>query len=539
MLFQLNIPKIGATTLDVSLEVGQTLFVLGANGTGKSSLMQRLNRNHSNSARWISAHRQSWFESESISLSPQQKRQTETSIRDTDVHPTSRWMDHHAAQRANITIYELIEAENVAARAIAKAARAENSELVKELAKKDAPIEVINELLKASNLPIELSLHQDEQVMAAKSGSAPYSIAHLSDGERNALLIAANVLTAKASTLILVDEPERHLHRSIISPLLTQLFKKRKDCAFIISTHDVLLPLDNPSARTLLIRGCSYNGNDVAAWDADLVPSDAEIDEALKADILGSRKKILFVEGTGTGRSLDQPFYSLVFPEVSVIAKSSCRDVEHAVTGVRSAANLHWLRSFGIVDSDGRQTADIEQLKQQGIYAVPAYSVEALYYHPEIQQRVTKRHAAVTGKNPQTMLADAKNAALIALNQHAERMSRKVAEKAIRARVIEQIPGKAAIMAGQPLEIRIDIAAEVSAERARFDAQFRANNLDALIQRYPVRETPALSKIALALGFQDREQYESAVLKLLMDDATAVTFVRSLFGTLWTGITTP
>lgn len=533
----LSIPKASGQPLLVEFNTGEILFVLGANGTGKSSLMHRLNREHHQNARWISAHRQNWFASEAISLSSQQKRQAENSIRSSDTDSTSRWMDHHAGQRANIAIYELIEAENVDARAIAKAARDDNALLVKELVKRDAPIDVINELLKASNLPIELSLHQDEQVMAAKSGGSPYSISRLSDGERNALLIAANVLTAKPGAFILIDEPERHLHRSITSPLLTQLFRKRKDCAFIVSTHDVLLPLDNPMARTVLIRACRYNGNDVVAWDADLVPSGDEIDEEIKADILGSRRKILFVEGTGTGRSLDQPFYSLVFPEMSVIAKSSCRDVERAVAGVRDAANLLRLNAFGIIDSDGRQPADIVELELRGIYAVPAYSVEALYYHHEIQRRIAERHSAVTGENPQKLLGDAKTAAIAALNQCADRLARKVAEKAIAARVIQQIPGKAAIEASKPIEIRVDIAAEVSMERARFSAEVEAGNLDALIQRYPIKETPALSTIAKALGFKGREQYEGAVLRLLMDDDSAVAIVRSLFGALWADMT--
>lgn len=272
MPFLLSIPETGRTPLQVTLATGEILFVLGANGTGKSSLMQRLNKGHAADSRWISAHRQNWFGSESISLSPQQKRQTEQNIRSYDSQSDSRWTDHAAGQRADITVYELVEAENVDARAIAKAVRAEDSQRVDELKKTDPPIRVINELLKASNLPIELSLHDNEQVMASKSGCAPYSIAHLSDGERNALLIAANVLTAKPGTLILVDEPERHLHRSIISPLLTQLFRKRSDCAFIVSTHDVLLPLDNPKARSLLIRGCIYQNTEVVAWDADLFP---------------------------------------------------------------------------------------------------------------------------------------------------------------------------------------------------------------------------------------------------------------------------
>ena len=268
-------------------------------------------------------------------------------------------------------------------------------------------------------------------------------------------------------------------------------------------------------------------------WDADLVLSNVQIDEGLKLDILGARRRILFVEGTENSRSLDQPLYSLVFPEVSVIAKSNCNEVRHAVAGTRAAVDLHCLKAFGIVDSDGHDSADIEQLKQRGIYAVPAYSVEALYYHPEIQRRVAERHATVTGQSAEMLLTNAKTAALQALSQHADRMSRKVAEKAIRAKVIQQIPGKVEIGAGQTIEIRIDTAAEVLAERTRFDARFVANDLDHLIQRYPVRETPALFEIARALGFQDREQYQSAVLKLLMDDASALTYIRSLFGTLW------
>jgi hypothetical protein len=41
-----------------------------------------------------------------------------------------------------------------------------------------------------------------------------------------------------------------------------------------------------------------------------------------------------------------------------------------------------------------------------------------------------------------------------------------------------------------------------------------------------------LDYIAKHLGFQTRNQYESAVRKLLMDDAEALEFVRGLFGAL-------
>jgi hypothetical protein len=107
----------------------------------------------------------------------------------------SRWRDDYSTHRASIAIYDLLDAENVRARNITAAVDESNFDLAKTLAKKDAPIKIINELLRLSNLPIEISLHESEQIMASKSGGQRYSIAELSDGERNALLIAASVLT--------------------------------------------------------------------------------------------------------------------------------------------------------------------------------------------------------------------------------------------------------------------------------------------------------------------------------------------------------
>lgn len=530
MSFAFTIPEPSGSPLTITLDIGQCIFVLGANGTGKSSLMQSFYRAHHGKAQRISAHRQTWFTSSSVTLSPEQKRNTETNISNSDTGTESRWKDDYAAQRANIAIYDLIDAENVRARTITGAVDCGDIDLAKTLSKKDAPIKIINELLRLSNIPVEISVKQNEQVLASKSGSPPYSVAELSDGERNALLIAANVLTVAPGTLLLIDEPERHLHRSIISPLLTLLFDKRPDCAFIVSTHDVMLPLDNPNARTMLIRGCTYNGSTVTSWDADLVPSESNIDEALKKDILGSRRTLIFIEGDD--RSLDQPLYSLVFPNVTVIAKSSCRDVDHAVLGIRSATDLHWLHAFGIVDNDRRTPEDIIRLQSKGIYAVSVYSVESLYYHPEIQRKVAVRHALVTGEDPDILVDAAKNAALAAVSPHVQRLSERAVEKTLRDELDKHWPKQAEISAGKPISIIIDVAATVNEEVDVFKQSIAERNLEKIISRYPIRETPVLTEIARKLGFQTRDQYENAVRRLLMDDAAALEFIKSQFGTL-------
>ncbi|TAL99600.1 MAG: ATP-binding cassette domain-containing protein [Paraburkholderia sp.] len=530
MTFNFTIPTSGNPHLTISLKAGENIFILGANGTGKSSLMQKFYSAHHGKAQRISAHRQTWFASASINLSPAQKRNTENNILNSDVNAESRWKDDYAAHRANIAIYDLIDAENIRARNIATAVDCNNIDLAKTLSKKDAPIKIINELLRLSNIPIEISVKANEQVLASKSGSAPYSVAELSDGERNALLIAASVLTVPTGTLLLIDEPERHLHRSIISPLLTLLFAKRRDCAFVVSTHDVMLPLDNPHARTLLIRGCTYNGSTVTSWDADLVPSESNIDEELKKDILGSRRTLLFIEGQED--SLDLPLYSLIFPNVTVIAKSSCRDVDHAVSGIRGATELHWLRAFGVVDDDRRTLADAARLKEKGVYAVSVYAVESIYYHPEVQKKLAIRHASVTGENAESLIQAAKTAALAAAASHVQRLSERAVEKTLRDELDKQWPKRAEISAGIPINITIDVAATVNQEVAVFNRAIAEEDLEKIIARYPVRETPMLTEITRKLGFQTRDQYEGAVRRLLIDDAATLEFLKSLFGSL-------
>lgn len=530
MPFELSVPLISGQPLNFTVDVGQVLYVLGANGTGKSSLLQRFYSNHRQNGRRISAHRQTWFQSNAITLSAHQKKSTETDMLHSDASPESRWMDSYSAQRASIAIYDLVDAENVRARSIAGAVDNKDMNLAVELSKKDAPIKIINELLRLSNIPIEISVRESEQVMASRNGGPQYSISELSDGERNALLIAASVLTCKPGSILFIDEPERHLHRSIISPLLTLLFSKRADCAFVISTHDVMLPLDNPEARTLLIRGCTYQNSNVANWDADLLEASDEIDDQLKQDVLGSRRKLLFVEGTES--SLDKPLYSLLFPQVSVIPKSSCRDVEHAVSSIRDAHGLHWLRAFGVVDNDRRPESVIAELKEKGVYAVPVYAVESIYYHAEVLERLAIRQHELTGADAGQLLGQARAAAIDSIRPHIQRLSERVVEASIRQSLMSKLPKRSDIAQAQPINITIDVPGIVAEEVARLTQACDDGDLGTIIARYPVRETSALREIAVRLGFQGRAQYENAVRKLLMDDADALAALQALFSTL-------
>lgn len=60
----------------------------------------------------------------------------------------------------------------------------------------------------------------------------------MSDGERVALYLMCQALGVPANKTIIIDEPELHLHRSIMNRLWSAIEQERKDCLFIYITHD-------------------------------------------------------------------------------------------------------------------------------------------------------------------------------------------------------------------------------------------------------------------------------------------------------------
>jgi len=534
MPFNLSFPSPNSDVANIQLNAGELIFVLGANGTGKSSLMHRFARQNQNHVRKISAHRQTWMNTDALDMTPASKLQTEEQIKNEDRRQQSRYKDSYAAQRASMTVYELINAENVRARSIAAAVDADDIEGVNEAKKVEAPITVINELLRQSNIPIRISVRANERVMASKDGGPEYSAAELSDGERNALMIAGNVLTAPPGTLLLIDEPERHLHRSITAPLLSLLFERRSDCGFAVSTHDHDLPLEVAGARTLLIRACNFQGQNAENWEADELPADASIDDILKRDLLGARRKVLFVEGTES--SLDKPLYSLIFPMVSVIPKGSCREVESAVAGSRAGEDFHWLRAFGIADGDGYDQHQIEAKRQRGVYALPFYSVEAVYFHPEIIRRIAARQAEVLGGDADEVAENAIVRGVEGITAHTERLSKNVAKKAARKLIMDQIPNDDDLLDGQEVTVTNSGPNIHATRKAELDTAVEAKDWMTILTRCSVRECEARENIIVTLGFRQIADYEKAVRHLLTVDDDALAFVRSLFGRLPTDL---
>ena len=103
-------------TREIPVYVGGVIFVIGPNGSGKSSMLQKIYVDNQNRARRVTAHRQTWFQSNASDLAPARKVTTDQQIAAQDQLEQSRWQDHMAAQRVSVTIFNLIDAEHARAR---------------------------------------------------------------------------------------------------------------------------------------------------------------------------------------------------------------------------------------------------------------------------------------------------------------------------------------------------------------------------------------------------------------------------------------
>ncbi|MEA3404270.1 MAG: AAA family ATPase [Pseudomonadota bacterium] len=520
--FNLNYPHEVEGQKTLAIESGQIMFMVGPNGTGKSTLMHMFTIQNNTNVRRITAHRQVWFNSDSVDLTPASRIQTEQNITNIDRTEQSRWKDDYAQQRSQATIFDLIDAENIDARKIAEAARDGNMESVASLALNQAPVAMMNDILRISNLHFQISIDPASKLVATREGYPSFSIAELSDGERNALLIISNVLTAKENTLILLDEPERHLHRSIVSPLISTLLSYRNDCAFVISTHDVTLPHDQEHSSALLLRKYNHRPK---SWVVDYVPSVEGLDENVAVAILGSRRTLLFVEGQIS--SLDLQLYQILYPKITIKPLGSCIDVERVVKGIRESSENHWVSAFGVIDRDNRSDEECEQLFNEGIIPLNQYSVESLYYHPSVIRAILSRVATVNDINPEQVLNDITESVISSIAPHKNRMAARLVQRKVKDNLSRQAPDYRAIMAGN-INIEFSTGTVFSEELQIIDTLLVTKDIEGLISRYPVRETPALGAISEGALFTSKEKYEQAVRKMIIESKSDMEMLRTL-----------
>ena len=512
-----NIPRTSGEQLSIPLNFGEQIFVVGANGSGKSALLQNLVSLKVNRPRikWIAAHRQTWFDSGNITLTPHNRKEVDRSFQQYDVQPDARWKDYNPGQKQAVALFDLVANENDRARSIAHHVDNLNpKEALRVSSASAAPFAQVNELLALGTLTVSLENSKGEEILAQHgNGGGKFSIEKMSDGERSAVIMVAYVLTAEPATVFLIDEPERHLHRAIILPFLSALFKQREDCAFVISTHEIALPIDSPDARVLMVRSCTWSGLTARAWDVEVLEPDTELPEELKLAILGARERILFIEGTSS--SLDLPLYNALFPGLSVVSKGSCIDVERAVTGLRESCDLHHVEAFGLIDKDDLSEEKTQELANKGVFSLGVGSVEALYYCSDAIEAVAHRQAESLGSKADEVIKLAKTKALDVLKQNglAERMAARRSQRQLQDEMLSKLPSwKELVNANTDSDLVVRVDSSYPEELKRFKKLVADEKLDDLVARYPLRESQVFNKITEALECHSRSNYQRMVL---------------------------
>jgi hypothetical protein len=126
----------------------------------------------------------------------------------------------------------------------------------------DCNLDILQRIWSAVFPHRELVIGQDRISARIPRSGQEYAGSMMSDGERVALYLLGQVLCAPKGAIVVIDEPEIHLHQAIQSSLWDEAEASRADCTFVYVTHDLEFAASRSAARKIWTK--SYDG---ARWD--------------------------------------------------------------------------------------------------------------------------------------------------------------------------------------------------------------------------------------------------------------------------------
>ncbi len=501
-----SVPGPDGETFEIDAIPGSAVAVVGSNGAGKSALVTWMVADTPpGTVKRLIAHRRIWFSAAGPEITPAQRASQGTYAQDWDRSNDSRWLDHLEGNRASIILFDLLGRINDQNRAgmdlLEKGRR--RRDVMASVGERVLP--KLNRILETSGLVVQMRVTEQQMFAAVRTTlGVEYPISQMSDGEKAALLLAAEVLTAPEGQVILIDEPERHLHRSISAGLVDSIIRERPDCGFVVFTHDLDLAAALASrAPTHILAGCTWAGDSVAAWDLQTLEPGSALPETVRMAVLGGRHNVLLIEGGPA--SVDVSLYKLLFPEWTCSPAGGCAEVIRAVTGVRTSADYHWVNAVGIVDGDGRSESEREALRKKGVLALPVNEVECLYFLPSVIRAVARVQAAAYGGDLEELVGSAESAALTALQRpgELERFATKLATDEVTRRFVDHLPTTVGLD-----DVNVTFPSPYPAQLGTLQGLLATNNLGGLVRMVSIRDSRVPGLIASALRFRSGDHYE-------------------------------
>lgn len=349
-----------------------------------------------------------------------------------------------------------------------------------------------------------------------------YNASEMSDGERVVFYLIGGVLCVKENSIIIIDEPELHLHKSITKTLWDKIEQERPDCVFIYLTHDIDFASTRTDSTKIWLK--SYETNNV--WDYDILENQEEIPDNIYLEILGSRKPILFIEGTNKS-SIDIRLYPNIFPEFTVKPLGSCSKVMEATKAFGELKGFHHLDSKGIIDRDRRTDEEVAYLSKHSIYVPDVSEVENLL----LKESIVKTVASKMDKEPETVFTQVKQNVIEEFSKkldsqvllHTKYLIRKTLEQSINNKIatIEDLDAQI-----NQLQSTINSKAAFENIKIEFLTFITNQDYDSILKVYNHKGLLSDTKAIQICDLKDKEAYLNIVSSLLKKNGQEADLIR-------------
>lgn len=394
------------------------IVIVGPNGSGKTKLAQKLASDSRNSVSTIGAQRRTWVDD---NLPVQEKSALDANKRS----QIKNW--HHHAWRPTEEINYVLSSIT---QEYIKLLSEKNDEEIKT-GDRLGPITTANfnklQRIWSKIYPLR-HLHIGDFFPRVKrldiAGEPTYTLREMSDGERSVLYMAARVLAAEES-IIMVDEPELHLHSRLSVEFWNQAEILRSDCRFIYITHDLNFVLSRQNAVIL----AASSAGAVSVVEAKDLPQDAAADILGAATLPFYAKRIVFYEGRN-GAGFADEFMQAWFSDVKTFAipVGNCDAVKSTVSGLANI-QVAGAEVVGLIDRDFLPDSMLNALPSS-IKALDAHEIESVFCDDGVIAVLARQQV----REPDEVICDFKSRVRGEFGASGNQLSNVIAKR-VRARV--------------------------------------------------------------------------------------------------------
>ena len=349
-------------------KIDSTTVIIGANGAGKTSLINELRKNSIDEMYVLPAQKLLYFVSNTHNRNGITKEKYIQDLKEVNIkYDTIEIQTHQIEDDFSGTFTKLI---TLWVKDFAKV-MTDNARGVGEVSV--ALLDRVEQIWNQIFPEITFYPESDDRVLEVVRNGDKYSINGLSDGERCVLFYIGNVLLAPENSYIVVDEPETFLNGAVYNELWDLLISERPDCQFIFASHNMAFVQSRTNATYI------WCNKFEAPYDFDYeqLEESQEFPLSILAEVSGTRKPILFCEGTKT--SIDYQIYSKLFSEFCFVKPvQGHKQVIHHTKAYNDLQLLHGNTAYGIIDNDWMNESSIQEQKEQNIFVLPFNEVEMM-----------------------------------------------------------------------------------------------------------------------------------------------------------------